>query len=274
MGWQQETGTTFRASLRVTGFGRVTAQPLVSLPAQAAVLPGDDPSLRCSAYWVPPIAMLGPILAAPKPDVFYKLWITLSGVVELTGVCTTGGVGGGLALLSALERSRLTCIFRDMLPAQGGFQAAYFGRGLNGEVLALLVSAQLLPAGTVLFAASPGRVVCRVTLRSSTSDVVATVKADPALFATELFGDALAVGVDPDAVPPPPAEGRLGLHPSVAPLRKLYALPATGDGAGDQSRFDSIAAAAKEAEEPGEPIPFGSAVLAEWRHVLALSNEP
>jgi hypothetical protein len=57
-----------------------------------------------------------------------------------------------------------------------------------------MVTAQLLPTGTVLFAASPGRVVCRVTLRSSSADVVATVNADPALFVSELFGGALAVG--------------------------------------------------------------------------------
>lgn len=64
---------------------------------------------------------------------------------------------------------------------------------MNGEVLALVASAQLLPTETVLFAASPGRVVCRVTLRSSSADVLATINADPALFASELFGDALAV---------------------------------------------------------------------------------
>jgi hypothetical protein len=82
------------------------------------------------------------------------------------------------------------------------------------------------------------------------------------------------VGVDPEAVPPPPAEGGDGLHPSVAPLRKLYALPVSDDKGSELARYDSVAAAAKEAEQPQQPIDFDSAVLSEWRRVLSLSLEP
>lgn len=77
------------------------------------------------------------------------------------------------------------------------------------------------------------------------------------------------VGVDPDAVPPPP-EGGTGLHPSVAPLRKLYALPTAASAAEEGTRFD----AARDAEEPGEPIKLRDAVLAEWRRVISLRSEP
>ena len=46
---------------------------------------------------------------------------------QVCGVCTSGGWQGGLALLSNLERSPLTRIMLRGLPAQGGFEAAYYG---------------------------------------------------------------------------------------------------------------------------------------------------
>ena len=49
---------------------------------------------------------------------------------HICGVCTIGGWEGGLALLSKLERSPLTKIMLRGLPAQGGFEAAYYGRNL------------------------------------------------------------------------------------------------------------------------------------------------
>ncbi len=49
---------------------------------------------------------------------------------HICGVCTIGGWEGGLALLSNLERSPLTKIMLRGLPAQGGFEAAYYGRNL------------------------------------------------------------------------------------------------------------------------------------------------
>lgn len=76
--------------------------------------------------------------------------------------------------------------------------------------------------------------------------------------------------MDPNAVPPPPAEGGTGLHPSVAPLRKLYALPSTAEAAEDSTRFDTV----RDAEDPGEPITLKDAVLAEWRRVVSLRSEP
>jgi hypothetical protein len=83
-------------------------------------------------------------------------------VVELMGVCSMGGVGGGLSLLSALERAPLTCIFRELLPAQGGFQAGYFG-GLPSlpRVCCLLPS---LPCGCSLLPSLVCAVSCLPSL--------------------------------------------------------------------------------------------------------------
>ena len=44
------------------------------------------------------------------------------------GTATRSGVAGGLAILSALERSRLNRVALHVLPAQGGFLAAYSGK--------------------------------------------------------------------------------------------------------------------------------------------------
>lgn len=46
---------------------------------------------------------------------------------HLCGVCTIPGWQGGLALLSNLERSPMARVLLRGLPAQGGFEAAYYG---------------------------------------------------------------------------------------------------------------------------------------------------
>lgn len=51
----------------------------------------------------------------------------------MCGVCTIPGWQGGLALLSNLERSPMASIMLRGLPAQGGFEAAYYGGSLSGS---------------------------------------------------------------------------------------------------------------------------------------------
>ena len=50
---------------------------------------------------------------------------------QMCGVCTISGWEGGLALLSNLERSPLSKVLLRGLPAQGGFEAAYYGTHLT-----------------------------------------------------------------------------------------------------------------------------------------------
>lgn len=51
---------------------------------------------------------------------------------HMCGVCTIPGWQGGLALLSNLERSPMARIMLRGLPAQGGFEAAYYGWSFCG----------------------------------------------------------------------------------------------------------------------------------------------
>ncbi len=60
---------------------------------------------------------------------------------HICGVCTIGGWEGGLALLSNLERSPLTKIMLRGLPAQGGFEAAYYGMNLFAAGVSIMLLA-------------------------------------------------------------------------------------------------------------------------------------
>ena len=69
---------------------------------------------------------------------------------HLCGVCTISGWQGGLALLSNLERSPMVRIMLRGLPAQGGFEAAYYGescRHTHAVVPTLSVCRHLLLVG-------------------------------------------------------------------------------------------------------------------------------
>ncbi|KAL0052511.1 hypothetical protein WJX82_003263 [Trebouxia sp. C0006] len=115
--------------------GTLSVQPFVALPVSMA---GEDLSLRCGAYVVPSTALLGPPpLLPPSADFFHQMASMAYGC-HICGVCTIGGWEGGLALLSNLERSPLTKIMLRGLPAQGGFEAAYYGSYWDGSAAALV----------------------------------------------------------------------------------------------------------------------------------------
>lgn len=76
---------------------------------------------------------------------------------HLCGVCTIPGWQGGLALLSNLERSPMARVLLRGLPAQGGFEAAYFG----GSCCPLLTSLLIALAASLESFLSPLELLCR-----------------------------------------------------------------------------------------------------------------
>ncbi|KAK9845774.1 hypothetical protein WJX81_002133 [Elliptochloris bilobata] len=170
-------------SFRVTAFGRLRVQPLLTLPARSAVLPGDDPALRCSALSLSPAALLLPPEAPCGAEAFFQRWASMACGVQAEGVAAVPGVEGGAAMLAALERGPLARCALLPLPAQGGFLAAYAGCTWAQAPLALLLTTQLLPSPQALGAC---RVGARALFRSPAPDVAAALQADLPVFLADL----------------------------------------------------------------------------------------
>ena len=71
-------------------------------------------------------------LGTSRAKRLHRVWVLLlkdaaDAGCHMCGVCTIPGWQGGLALLSNLERSPMDRIMLRGLPAQGGFEAAYYG---------------------------------------------------------------------------------------------------------------------------------------------------
>ncbi|KAK9811481.1 hypothetical protein WJX72_004659 [[Myrmecia] bisecta] len=270
-------GVRWQMSLSVTDFGRLTVQPFVHLPAKAAMLPGDDPSLRCSAYHISPVAMLQPPAERVTSEAFFLHWASMHAGTNLTGVCTAGGVDGGLAMLSALERTPLQRTMLTGIASQGGFQAAYLGYTWNQVPLGIVITGQLLPVGPPALPSaanpnpSPGRVVCRVSIRSPSRQVVATIEADRVAFVRDLWGGTLAEGLAADGMR---GSRAVKVHPAVAPLRELYAvskIPPAPENAADANGSPAPARAIDVLNDGGfSSHDVEAAVLKEWQRLRAL----
>ncbi|KAK9844880.1 hypothetical protein WJX74_008085 [Apatococcus lobatus] len=256
--------TTWQAAFRICGFGRLTIQPYISLPAQAAMLPGDDPSLRCLPYSVSPVLLLRRPTHPPSGEAFFQQWSSMPASTEVEGVCRAPGVQGGLAMLSRLQEGPLSRVLLTGIPAQGGFNAVYLGHTPQGDPLAMVMSGRLLPSDTRAQSglgalatdplanqqSSPGRVAVRMSIRSTSGDVIAAINADRSAWIEELGGGALSEGASAESL------GHTGLpsiHPAVAHLKGLYVLPKmpTGDNAafellGGLSSTDTQAAITQE----------------------------
>lgn len=99
----------------------------------------------------------------------------------MVGQCSGEGLAGALALLGALERTPLVCTELTPLPALGGFLSSHWGACWGGHPLALMISGQLMPAdGQAIH--GPGRVVCRIGVRSASAAAIWAIQAQPAVW--------------------------------------------------------------------------------------------
>lgn len=90
--------------------------------------------MRCRLFAISPMQLLADAQFT-APEVFFQEWSSMPSGWQAVGSATQTGVAGGLAVLSALERSQLLRVALHALPAQGGFMAAYSGEGTSDRSL-------------------------------------------------------------------------------------------------------------------------------------------
>lgn len=257
--------------------GALSIQPFVALPVSMA---GEDLSLRCGAYVVPSTALLvPPPLLPPSADFFHQMASMAYGC-HICGVCTIGGWEGGLALLSKLERSPLTKIMLRGLPAQGGFEAAYYGSYWDGSAAALVVTGQLLPtgmptdgqpdsgsisngnqpaaSGSSSHSASTSRVVCRMTFKSTSMELMSSVDNARGAWLAQITKGSLVEGFNSQSLSL--ASVLPHLHPSVAPLKAAYTVP----------KSSSLEDSGIISEDAAAPSVFEDVLAQEWRRLQAV----
>lgn len=256
--------------------GTVSVQPYVALPVSMS---GEDLSLRCTAYSVPSTALLAPPPFLPPSADFFHQMASMPYGCHICGVCTIEGWQGGLALLSNLERSPMARIMLRGLPAQGGFEAAYYGSYWDGSTAALVVTGQLLPSdtptnapvevsssngnqadssGTSKPAVSQGRVVCRMTLKSTSMDLMSSVDNAKGAWLAQITKGSMVEGFSSQSLPL--AATLPHLHSAVAPLKAAYAVAKT----------NSMEDSGIVAEDAATPSVIEDVLAQEWRRLQAV----
>lgn len=253
--------------------GPVSIQPFVALPVS---MTGEDLSLRCTAYTVPSTALLAPPPLLPPPPHFFHQLASMPYGCHMCGVCTIPGWQGGLALLSNLERSPMARIMLRGLPAQGGFEAAYYGSYWDGSTAGLVVTGQLLPAGSSTpvaevasnsgrlgdangnTAISQGSIVCRLTLKSSSMDLLSSVDNAKGAWLSQITRGSMVEGFSCQSLPL--AATLPHLHSAVAPLKAAYAVPKT----------TSLEESGISTDDAVTPSVFEDVLAQEWRRLQAV----
>lgn len=120
------------------------------------------------------------------------------------GMCKWSGAAGGLAVLDIIEKKPFLRVHLDLLPALGGFQAAYLAYDTTNRAVGLLVSAQLILADPDLSPlttdasamASNSRCMFRIVAHTASSGAAASMRSDPAHWLRELTDGSVVMSVD------------------------------------------------------------------------------
>lgn len=107
--------------------------------------------------------------------------------VRSAGTCKWPGASGGLAVLDVIEKKPFLRIYMHLLPAIGGFQAAYLAYDTTNRAVGLLVCAQLIfndPAMSPLTGepsemAAAARCLFRIVAHTASSGAAASMRTNP-----------------------------------------------------------------------------------------------
>lgn len=119
------------------------------------------------------------------------------------GTCKWPGAAGGLAVLDIIEKKPFLRVHLDLLPALGGFQAAYLAYDTTNRAVGLLISAQLILSDPEMspltcdaaVMASLSRCMFRIVAHTASSGAAASMRSDPANWLRELTDGAVAMSV-------------------------------------------------------------------------------
>lgn len=103
------------------------------------------------------------------------------------GTCKWPGASGGLAVLDIIEKKPFLRIYVHLLPAMGGFQAAYLAYDTTNRAVGLLVCAQLIFNDSNMSAltaeasdmAAASRCLFRIVAHTASSGAAASMRANP-----------------------------------------------------------------------------------------------
>lgn len=108
-------------------------------------------------------------------------------MVCTVGTCKWPGAAGGLAVLDIIEKKPFLRIYMHLLPAVGGFQAAYLAYDTTNRAVGLLVCAQLIFGDEGMNAltaeaadmAAASRCLFRIVAHTASSGAAASMRANP-----------------------------------------------------------------------------------------------
>ena len=160
------------------------------------------------------------------------------------------GAKGALAVLDIIEKKPFQQIYLRLLPALGGYQAAYLAYDTTNRAVGLLVTAQLVLTNTELSPltadavdmAEAAHAVLRITAHTASPGAAASMREQPAHWLRELTDGAVHMAV----------AATHGAHRAAAPLLSNKYAHAAVQFYKDLTPDDEAAAAEAEAAENGE----------------------
>ena len=178
------------------------------------------------------------------------------------GTCAFPGAKGGLAVLDILEKKPFRQVYLHLLPALGGFQAAYLAYDTTNRAVGVVVCAQLvvtdaelspLTADAAVMAAS-ARCVMRFVAHTASAGAAASMRQNPAHWLQELTDGSVHAAVAAtrgDAPAAAPLLSNKYAHIAVQFYKDLTPDPEAEAAAAAAAAEAEEAAAAAEGEEGG-----------------------
>ena len=180
------------------------------------------------------------------------------------------GAKGALAVLDIIEKKPFQQIYLRLLPALGGYQAAYLAYDTTNRAVGLLVTAQLVLTNTELSPltadavdmAEAAHAVLRITAHTASPGAAASMREQPAHWLRELTDGAVHMAV----------AATHGAHRAAAPLLSNKYAHAAVQFYKDLTPDDEAAAAAAAAAAEAEAAENGEAEKGEKKEAKGMQE--